>query len=532
MKIHTTAAHLFFLLVTLAWPLGASAQAEVNVPVQGLVTDAEELPLDADVRVTFKLYVSDAEPEPAWSETQTVSVEDGLFTTYLGSVEPLDAQIFASERSLYFTMTIEGDDESSRIPLASAPYAAAAAFADDASTLQGKTPEELVPPTPGAGEIAFDNSAGDLQAATTQAALDELLERVVALERSNTTLQARVETLELENTDAGVRIAALEVESSQQAARLTAAEQTLTGLQGQVNMTTQAMSGVDARLTGVEASVTAQGSRVGAVEMSVTGLDTRITTIEGSVTSQGSRLGAVETSVAGLTGLGTRVSDVEAGVAALGAQVSSVQSSTSTFGADIASVQARATALETKTMNMTADADNVYFTGVNLHVRNGTGSTTGMVNGKGNLVVGYDAAKATDSDKSGSHNIVLGDRNNYTSYGGFVGGDNNTISASYAVVLAADGATASGSRSVVVTGYQGEATNTTAVVIGGYSNKATGFRSVTVGGWENDANGSYSSILGGSGNQTTASESSIGGGAGITSTTSDRWSGQIGRAHV
>lgn len=526
MKIHTTAAHLLFLLLALAWPLSAAAQAEVSVPVQGLVTDSEDLPLDADVEVTFKLYVSDTEPEPAWTEVQTVSVEDGLFTTYLGSVEPLDAQVFASERSLYFTMTIEGDDESSRMPLASAPYAAAAAFADDASTLRGKTPEELLPPTPGAGDIAFDNSAGDLQAATTQAALDELLQRVIALEQKNTTLQARVDTLEQENTDAGVRIAALEAESSQQAARLTAAEQTLTGLQGQVNMTTQTVSGLDARLTGVEASVTAQGSRVGAVEMSVSGLDTRVTTVEGSVTSQGSRLGAVETSVAGFAGLGTRVSDVETSVAALGTQVSSVQSSTSTFGADIAAVQARATALETKTMNMTADADNVYFTGVNLHVRNGTGTTTGAVNGKGNLIVGYDAARSTDSDKSGSHNLVLGDRNNYTSYGGLVGGDDNTISASYAMVLAADGATASGSRSVVVTGYQGEATNTTAVVIGGYSNKATAFRSVTVGGWENSADGSYSSILGGSDNKTTASESSIGGGSGIATTTSDRWSGQ------
>ena len=58
----------------------------------------------------------------------------------------------------------------------------------------------------------------------------------------------------------------------------------------------------------------------------------------------------------------------------------------------------------------------------------------GPVNGLGNLIVGYDEPRLSGSDKTGSHNIVVGFRHNYSSYGGLVVGEYNEIAGGYATV--------------------------------------------------------------------------------------------------
>ena len=84
----------------------------------------------------------------------------------------------------------------------------------------------------------------------------------------------------------------------------------------------------------------------------------------------------------------------------------------------------------------------IRFTGVNLQLVNGTGRTD-TVNGRGNLLLGYDLARDdgtyfcadgqftekepceqagqtwATSHKTGSHYLVIGDRNNYAQYGGW-----------------------------------------------------------------------------------------------------------------
>ena len=91
----------------------------------------------------------------------------------------------------------------------------------------------------------------------------------------------------------------------------------------------------------------------------------------------------------------------------------------------------------------------VRFTGVNLQLVNGTGYTD-TVNGRGNLIIGYDLVRTDDtyfcadgqypdkstcegsgqtwasSHKTGSHYLVIGDMNNYAQYGGLVVGAYNT----------------------------------------------------------------------------------------------------------
>src|ERR1700728_3061180 len=95
----------------------------------------------------------------------------------------------------------------------------------------------------------------------------------------------------------------------------------------------------------------------------------------------------------------------------------------------------------------------IQFSGANLQVIDGSKSET-AVNGTGNLIIGYDEGTGT---QTGSHNLLLGTSNSYTSYGGIVGGDGNKISSSYASILGGAANTATGFASTIVGGYTNKA---------------------------------------------------------------------------
>ena len=102
----------------------------------------------------------------------------------------------------------------------------------------------------------------------------------------------------------------------------------------------------------------------------------------------------------------------------------------------------RIAALEAKLQYLAVVADSingmpgphVIITGANLHVRSGSGSTYGTINGLGNLIIGYNEDLTGEKDRSGSHNVVVGRNHNYSSFGGFVVGTSNTISGQYSSV--------------------------------------------------------------------------------------------------
>ena len=186
--------------------------------------------------------------------------------------------------------------------------------------------------------------------------------------------------------------------------------------------------------------------------------------------------------------------------------------------------------LEELLEHFTRVGNDIYIDGANLHVRNGTGSTKGDVNGLGNLIVGYNESRGewgTD-DRTGSHNIVTGSQHNYSSFGGLVAGHWNTIS---------------GPMASVSGGYSNEAIVSYASVAGGRNNIASGYYSFVAGGggtsqidgneafadfsaivggrgsiagdpeW-NHSIGEYSTVIGGVNNQTTGDGSLVSGGEG------------------
>ena len=158
-----------------------------------------------------------------------------------------------------------------------------------------------------------------------------------------------------------------------------------------------------------------------------------------------------------------------------------------------------------------ANARTVRFSGVDVQIVNGEGETD-IVNGVGNLIVGYNEPGSEGPEKSGSHNIVGGSGNAYSSYGGLVVGEDNAIEARYASVSAGRQHVASGVHSSVSGGVNNIAEADGSSVSGGHKNKATGLSSSVSGGGDNEASGMRSSVSGGTSNSAAGSGSSVSGG--------------------
>ena len=182
-----------------------------------------------------------------------------------------------------------------------------------------------------------------------------------------------------------------------------------------------------------------------------------------------------------------------------------------------------------------SNEDDLYFDGCNVHVLNGVGSTD-SVNGYGNLIIGYDEPSShnltpfcsdgrfyTQEDcesrgyfwgtnqKTGSHNLVIGDEHSYTQHGGLVAGNNNIIN---------------GFSASVSGGAGNMASNNVSSVSGGARNIASGVGSSVSGGWTNTASGGWSSVSGGFMNMASGDVGSVSGG--IESTASGDFSSVSG----
>lgn len=103
--------------------------------------------------------------------------------------------------------------------------------------------------------------------------------------------------------------------------------------------------------------------------------------------------------------------------------------------AQIDALSTRAESLEQLLQHFSRSGDDVIIEGANLYVRSGSGSTNGAVNGRGNLVVGYNELRGTGDDRSGSHNLVVGSQHNYSAYGGFVAGSGKALTDAFATQI-------------------------------------------------------------------------------------------------
>lgn len=169
--------------------------------------------------------------------------------------------------------------------------------------------------------------------------------------------------------------------------------------------------------------------------------------------------------------------------------------------------------------------ETIRVTGVNLQIVNGLGATNGypanpdlvsgsvQTNGVGNLIVGYnELGNVFGDDRRGSHNIVVGHGNTYTSFGGLIASRDNTISAAYASVSGGTSGRASGTFAAINGGQFADASGSSSSVLGGYNGDATGAYATIAGGRDNDATGDYSSVSGGNINLASAAYAVVSGG--------------------
>ena len=177
----------------------------------------------------------------------------------------------------------------------------------------------------------------------------------------------------------------------------------------------------------------------------------------------------------------------------------------------------------------------VRLTAANFQVVNGSNSDT--PNGTGNLIVGYnpydlDQARYTCSDgsyedredcenfghiwsnehRSGSHNIVVGWGNNYSTSGGLLAGISNTVNGYYVSVLGGNDNVASAQGSSISGGQKNTTTGELSSILGGWWQTASGRNSTISGGFYNKATAEYSSVSGGSANDANGYASSVSGG--------------------
>lgn len=194
----------------------------------------------------------------------------------------------------------------------------------------------------------------------------------------------------------------------------------------------------------------------------------------------------------------------------------------------------------------------VRLTGVNLQVVSG-GGTTSAINGTGNVIIGYNERSERPEDSvcsigvmdqftpegvrrferalisneadclgaggawssshtSGSHYLIVGSQNNYSSFGGIVAGQHNTSNARMASVLGGELNRSSEEHSVVLGGTSNATSGRKSSVVGGRLNEASGTQASVSGGIGNRAEGSVSSISGGRDNLARGFSSSVSGG--------------------
>ncbi len=124
----------------------SAAQSPILVNYQGYLTDADGQALTGDQQITFLLYEKLEGGLDLWNETQTVTLENGLFNVLLGSADStLAIEHLNGERFLGIKIG-EEDELEPRMRLASVTHSVMATRAEGAYTLDapGNGPTDVV----------------------------------------------------------------------------------------------------------------------------------------------------------------------------------------------------------------------------------------------------------------------------------------------------------------------------------------------------------------------------------------------------
>jgi FtsZ-binding cell division protein ZapB len=222
-----------------------------------------------------------------------------------------------------------------------------------------------------------------------------------------------------------------------------------------------------------------------------------------------------------ITALQAQLASLQSTVSALQDQVNSLQATNTALKSQVAAVQSNHALLLGPFVSVDPNPEigvigpNIIFSGANIHIVSGSGSTFDNDNarGLGNLIIGYDddpqnlnagmggGAPLQPGDRGGSHNLVIGGGNRFTqsAFGGIVAGELNTISSFGATVAGGRLNTARGQDASVNGGIFNTASGQFCGVNGGVRNIANGDAASVSGGLFNTAGGEATVVIGGQG---------------------------------
>lgn len=211
-----------------------------------------------------------------------------------------------------------------------------------------------------------------------------------------------------------------------------------------------------------------------------------------------------------LASIDARLAAVEAENASLRAQVEAQESRLAALGGAIGGMgghEARLSTLESLLAHFSRNGNQITISGANLHIVNGMGSTE-TANSLGNLVIGYNEQQVLDGAcardicnnvRTGSHMLVIGKENNFSSYGGIVSGQHNWVAGAFASVTGGTYNFARGDHSSISGGKDNRIAEGTfaSSISGGDFNQVEGSLSTISGGFSNVISHNYSSVSGG-----------------------------------
>ncbi|MEO1575410.1 MAG: hypothetical protein AAFU65_10675, partial [Pseudomonadota bacterium] len=435
--------------------LCAFGQVPERIAYQGYLSAADGSPVNGTREITFEIFAVGG-GVPVWSDTQTVALDEGLFSVSLGgAANPLTAAALSAPVELQ--LTIEGEVLLPRRVFEAGAYSLLALVADDAQRVGGAT----------AAQLDQSNEVSDLQAQ-----IDALVAQLQALQ-----LQVDQNAAQAAGNAASIGLANADIQT----------------LAAGVADNVAADSALDNRTTQLEAALPAVDGRVAIIEGNSALLLGGIVSLEAANTVR-------------LTGVNLQV--VNGG----GATASANGTGNVLVGYNEVVLDGQLTCSLGAFTGQTAceGAGGIWS---DFHK---TGSHNVIV-GRGHNYSRFGGVVAGNQNTiSGDYASVTGGRNN-TARGlesAVAGGEGNAASGTQASVGGGALNLASGNNASVAGGRGGVSSGTNASIAGGQDNVASGTEAAVAGGASNDASGNNAAVLGGFDNEASADNASVAGGQG------------------
>jgi hypothetical protein len=195
-----TAIHIGIVLLMLLMgamkPQLCYSEVPKTVNYQGYLTDSGGIPVDGDVDMEFSIYNVSSGGSSLWSESQTVTVQNGIYSVILGETNPINLTF---DVPYYLAVKVGSDAEMTpRQPLTSVGYSFRAADADlldgqdgsyyrNASNLDaGTIPSARLSLTD--ADVPDDITVDETNIASSIARVSEIMFEVLANDGSGSTL--------------------------------------------------------------------------------------------------------------------------------------------------------------------------------------------------------------------------------------------------------------------------------------------------------------------------------------------------------